>query len=76
MTEDFIRAGLGFCRIDTLKSHLGQLYQNTITIDSLPADAVLDSGDLASVRKKPRNTTPIPRPSFFGDVIHMDIIFG
>jgi hypothetical protein len=60
MTEDFIRAGLGFCRIDTLKSHLGQLYQNTITIDSLPADAVLDSGDLASVRKKPRNTTPVP----------------
>jgi len=76
MTEDFLRAGLGFRRIDTLKSHLRDLYQTTISIDSLPADAVLDSGDLASLRKKPRNTTPVPRPSYFGAVVHMDIVFG
>ncbi len=76
MTEDFLPAGLGFRRIDTIKSKFADLYKDTVTIDSMPADAVLDHGDLASIRKKPRNTTPVPRPSRFGQVVHMDIIFG
>jgi hypothetical protein len=37
---------------------------------------VLDPGDYATLRKKNRNTTPVPRPSSFGDVIHLDIVFG
>ncbi len=43
---------------------------------SSPSDAVLDKGDLATLRKTPRNTTPVPRSNAFGDVIHMDIVFG
>ena len=39
-TEDFLRASVGFRRIDTMKSHLSKLYQDTILIDKLPADAV------------------------------------
>jgi hypothetical protein len=76
MTEDFLRAGLGFRHIDMIKSKFADLYKDTITIDSLPADAVLDHGDLASIRKKSHNTTPVPRPSRFGQVVHMGIIFG
>jgi hypothetical protein len=75
-TEDFLRASVGFRRIDTMKSHLSKLYQDTILIDKLPADAVLDTGEFANLRKTPRNTTPVPRPSSFGEVIHMDIVFG
>jgi hypothetical protein len=45
-------------------------------MDSLPCDAVLDPGDLATLHKSPRNTSPVPRPSQFGDTIHMDIVFG
>jgi hypothetical protein len=33
-------------------------------------------GDIASLKKSARNTTPVPRPSSFGEVIHMDIVFG
>lgn len=76
MSEDFIRACLGFRKVDALKSHFQDLYQDTVTIDSLPADACLDQGDLASIRRKCRNTTPVPRPSKFGDFVHVDIIFG
>jgi hypothetical protein len=76
LTEDLIRASVGFCRIDTIKSHLQDLYQDTIHLDNTPIDAVLDSGDLATIRKTHRNTTPVPRPNHFGDVIHMDIVFG
>jgi hypothetical protein len=50
MSEDSIRACLGFRRVDTLKSHFKDLYCDTVTIDSLPPDARLDEGDLASIR--------------------------
>jgi hypothetical protein len=75
-TEDIIRASVGFRRIDTIKTHLKNLYQDTICLDSTPTDAVLDEGDLSTIRKTPRNTTPITRPASFGEVIHMDIVFG
>jgi len=75
-TEDFLRASVGFRRIDMMKSHLSKLYQDTILLDKLPADAVLDTGEFANLRKTPRTTTPVPRPSSFGEVIHMDIVFG
>jgi hypothetical protein len=76
LTEDLIRASVGFRRIDSIKRHLSTLYQDTISLDSFPPDSVLDMGDLASIRKSTRNTTPVPRPLHFGDVIHMDIVFG
>lgn len=44
-------------------------------LDNLPADAVLDVGDVSTIHKMPHNTTPAPRPSAFADVIHMDITF-
>ena len=75
-SEDLLRASVGFRRVDSLKQYLPELYQHTIRLDSLPADAVLDEGNFASLRKKNRNTVPIKRPSAFGDVVHMDIVFG
>jgi hypothetical protein len=50
---------VGFCRIETLKAQLGQLYADTVKLDNLPPDAVLDSGLLANLKKSPRNTTPV-----------------
>jgi hypothetical protein len=76
LTEDYIRASVGFRRVDTIKGHLPDLYQDTIKLDSLPADAVLDKGDLSTLRKSDRSTKPVVRPDHFGDVIHADIVFG
>jgi len=76
LTEDTIRASVGFRRIDTMKTHLNDLYQHTISLDSLPEDAVLDAGHFATLPKVPRNTKPVERPSQFLDVVHMDIVFG
>jgi hypothetical protein len=75
-SEDIIRASVSFRRIDTIKNHLGHLYQNTVKLDGLPADAVLDLGDVSTLSKVARNTVPVPRPKHFADVIHMDIVFG
>jgi len=69
------------CRISSdrcyyMRSHFRQLYQDTISFDTTPADAILDHGDFANMRKTDRNTIPVPRSAAFGDVIHMDIVFG
>jgi hypothetical protein len=76
MNEDSLRACMGFRRVDLVKKNLSTLYQPTISLDNTPADAVLDPGFYASLRKKDRNTTPVTRPKCFGDVIHLDIVFG
>jgi len=76
LTEDYIRSSVGFRRIDTIKTHFRDLYQETVKIDTMPADAVLDKGDIATIRKRNRSTTPVSCPPNFGDVIHMDIVFG
>jgi hypothetical protein len=52
MTEDYLRACVGFRHVDTLRKHFKTLYQDTVSFDSMPADAVLDSGCLATLRKK------------------------
>jgi hypothetical protein len=76
MTEDYLRACVGYRRIDTLKKNLISLYQPTITLDNTPPDAISDPGYYATFRKKDRNTTPVPRPEKFGDVFHIDMVFG
>jgi hypothetical protein len=75
LPNSFLLSG-GFRRIVALRKHFGDLYQNTLRFDSMPADAVLDDGNLATLHKKDQNTTPVPRSKKFGDVIHMDVIFG
>ncbi len=42
-------ASLGFHRIDSTRQHFQDLYQDTITLDSTTADAILDKGDLATL---------------------------
>ncbi len=57
-TEDFIPASVGFWQIDTIKSKLQHLYRDTISLDLLPADAILDNRDFATLWKSARNTNP------------------
>ena len=67
-------ASLGFHCIDSIRQHFQDLYQDTITLDSTPAHAILDKGDLATLRKTDQNTITVPRPMAFGDVIHTWIL--
>jgi len=74
--EDSIRSRVKFRRIDTIKAHLADLYQPTVSLKNLPEDAVLDVGHVTTLPKKPRTANPIPRPAAFLDVVHVDILFG
>jgi hypothetical protein len=62
-TEDSIRSSVGFRRINTIKAHLADLYQPTVSLNNLPEDAVLDVGHVTTLPKKPRTTIPVPRPA-------------
>jgi hypothetical protein len=47
-----------------------------VRLDRSPPDSVLDPGVFATIQRLARNTTPVPRSSFFGEVMHVDIVFG
>ena len=76
MNEDFVRSCVGFRKIETMKKYFNSLYLPSVTLDNTPADAVMDTGHFANMKKKARNTTPVPRLSRFAETIHMDIVFG
>eukprot|EP00957_Ditylum_brightwellii_P211187 15365865-Ditylum_brightwellii.AAC.3 len=72
------------CSIDTAssalpsKSLLSDQDLKKIKSGSPPREEILDLGDTATIPKSQRNKTPIPHDniSFFGDVMHCDIVFG
>jgi len=39
-----------------MKRNFSTLYQSTVKLDNTPPDAILDSGAVATLRKKARNT--------------------
>jgi hypothetical protein len=48
----------------------------TIEIQDLGRDPFLSRGEVATLPKSRRNTSPIPRPDVFGSIIHYDIGYG
>jgi hypothetical protein len=76
LSEDYIRGCIGFRRIDTVKQYFQTFYQDTVSVDHTPPDAILDIGAFATMKKKARNTKPVPRSSYFGETVHFDIVFG
>lgn len=60
MSEDLLHASVGFHHVETLKKYFQELYIDTIKLDFTPADATLDPGNLATMKKKDFNTTPVP----------------
>ena len=48
----------------------------TIDIQDIGRDPFLSRGEVATLPKSRRNTSPLPRPDIFGSIIHYDIGFG
>jgi hypothetical protein len=53
MSEDYIRSCVGFRKIDTMKQHFSTLYQSSVKLSTTPADAAIDEGAFATMKKKP-----------------------
>eukprot|EP00957_Ditylum_brightwellii_P062604 4751607-Ditylum_brightwellii.AAC.1 len=55
---------------------MNETTQQTLTINDLGRDPIRDPGEMATMPKKNGNTTPISKPSTFGEVAHFDIVYG
>lgn len=75
-TFDQLRRSFGFRNISKILPIIKATCKNNFHISTLDEEPIQDLGVTATVDKSKRNTTPIPLPEQFGDVIHMDIVFG
>ena len=72
-TPDILRKCVGFQNAESLIRALKKTSQATVTFPNIDRIQTIDMGEVATVDKKSRNTTPLPLPNNFGDVVHGDI---
>ena len=67
---------IGFCNVDKLIAKMKQFAQPTLKINDFGQDPMQDPGEMSTMPKKRRKTTPLQQPERFGDVVHFDILYG
>ena len=75
MSVDQMRKGFGFRNVSSIIKEIQQTSTN-FRVSTLDKEPILDLGDVTTIDKSKRNTSPLPLPKHLGDVVHMDIIFG
>ena len=75
-TVDQLQRRLGFRNVHHILKQLKQTSKPNFSISSTDLEPIMDLGSMSTVDKSNRNTTPINLPSKFGDVVHMDILYG
>jgi deoxyuridine 5'-triphosphate nucleotidohydrolase len=76
MTSEMFQKCTGFRNIHKIMKLIKEHAAPTIDIQDLGRDPFLSRGEVATLPKSRRNTSPIPRPDVFGSIIHYDIGFG
>ena len=74
-TIEHLQRCTGFRNIHTILPQIKEVCEG-ITVTNLGKDPIKSRGEVATMNKKRRNTTPVPRPDAFGDVFHYDIGYG
>ena len=75
-TTDQLKRAFGFRNIESILPHIKATSHSNFSITSIDKEKNLDLGEIATINKSKRNTNPLPLPLHFGDVVHMDIIYG
>ena len=75
-TTDQLKRAFGFRNIESILPHIKATSHSNFSITSIDKEKKLDLGEIATINKSKRNTNPLPLPLHFGDVVHMDIIYG
>eukprot|EP00957_Ditylum_brightwellii_P040256 3046289-Ditylum_brightwellii.AAC.1 len=73
--ETFQKA-VGFCNVESVLKHMQTVSQPTLHITDTGKDPVRDPGEMATLPKSNRNTSPIPRTKHFGDIFHYNIVYS
>ena len=67
---------VGFHQTEYLIQHMPTLSNKKIPVQCLEKSPFIDPGEVASMNAKKSNKTPLPIPSKYSDVWHLDIGFG
>ena len=71
-----IQRGFGFRNVNNILQQIKETSKNNFSISTTDQEPILDLGLTATIDKSKRNTTPVTLPKNFGEVIHMDILYG
>ena len=75
-TVDQLQRRFGFRNINNILPQIRETSLPNYSISAQDTEPILDLGNTATIDKSKRNTTPINLPTKFGDVVHMDILYG
>ena len=75
-TLDQLQRRLGFRNISNIIKQLQETSKPNFSISSKDLEPIIDLGVTSTVDKSKRQTTPVTLPTQFGDVVHMDILYG
>ena len=76
LTDNDLRQGFGFRNTATISRKLHSFTKKTFSLTVSDAPDILDLGNIATIDKSKRNTTPLTLPQNFGDLVHCDILYG
>jgi len=76
MTSEMLQKCTGFRNINKIIKLIKQHAAPTIDVQDIGRDPFLSRGEVATLPKSRRNTSPVPSPDTYGSVIHYDIGFG
>ncbi len=76
LSHEAIHRAIGFTNATTLLKNIHKTGKGNVHIQNLQQPHHLDPGEVASLKSKQRNTTPLQPPPNYSDIWHMDIGFG
>ena len=75
MSIDQLKKGFRFRNVQSIIKEL-QHTSEKFRLSTLDKEPILDLGEISTIDKSKRNTTPLDLPRNLGDVVHMNILFG
>jgi len=75
MTTELLQKCTGHSNIHHLIEDILYQSQPTIKLSHSGTNPILSRGDTATLQKKKRNTSPIPKPNAFGNICHYNIVY-
>ena len=75
-TIDQLQRRFGFRNVSNILPQIRATSQQNYSISTTDTEPIIDLVNTATIDKSPRNTTPLALPNNFGDVVHVDILYG
>ena len=76
LTDTDLRQGFGFRNTVSIANKLHSFTAKTFSLTTSDSPDIIDIGEIATIDKSKRTTTPLTLPQSFGDTIHCDILYG